>query len=104
MISVENINKILLFLTFALIYSSIVYLIGQKQETELELVISNSLLHDLIVPKSCTVDDGKTDVVCTQSDTLLWSNQSLNGTTHIKVKAPMNIIDFISYLKNGGNI
>lgn len=113
----ENINKMLLFITFALIYSSIIYLIGQKQETEIELDISNSLLNDLIFQKypdgtyisewRDTVKDGHfylekkpfctdknwTDV-CTYPP-LLISNQALNGTTHIRIKTPLSIADII---------
>ena len=111
----EQTNKILLFLTFALIFSSVIYLIGQKQETEIELDISNALINDLVQPRYL---DGtyksqwgwnntnylpKYELIkdcneffqneCIQPT--LLSNQSLNGTTHIKIRVPVNLADII---------
>ncbi len=83
----DNINKILIFLVCALIYSSIIYLIGLKQETEIEITISNSLINDLyLLPNNIT----------------LLNNQTLNESTHLRVKLPVNIADIILASINNG--
>lgn len=113
----KELNKILLFLVFVLVYSSIIYLVGQKQESEIEVSISNAFLIDMISQRYpdgtyksewkpvvedyhaylkkvpfCT-DRNWTDV-CTYPP-IAFSNQSLNGTTYIKAKLPINIVDIV---------
>jgi hypothetical protein len=111
----KDIDKILIFLTFALIYSSIVYITSQT--TEIELDVSNSLIYDLINQK---YDDGTYQrdweynytihnfVLTKECDVrewnncskhIQWNNQTLNSTTHIKVKIPINQIIFFNQLR-----
>lgn len=82
----DNLNKILIFLTFALIYSSIIYIITQKQDTEIEIDISNSLINDIyLIPNNYTS----------------FSNQTLNESTHIRIKAPISVVDImLAYVNN----
>jgi len=120
----KDIDKILLFATFALIVISLVYIASIKQESEIEIDVSNALINDLILNKKYTDGtyasdwtwkytevNGSTGIhyehsftncfeisktnQCTQHIAL--SDQALNGTTHIKIKAPINGLDMLSF-------
>jgi len=126
MIDMKDIDKILLFATFALIVLSLIYVASIKHESEIELDVSNALINDLILNKKYT--DGTyasdwvwryTEVNGTMTDThyehsytscfdisksnqctqhIMLSDQALNGTTHIRIKASINFLDVLSFV------
>ena len=118
----KDINKILIFLTFALIYSSVIYLISQRVEVDIE--VSNALINDMVLNQKYTDgtyasgwhwqytdDNGKMtnlryvyqnnencanmNVTRSCSPHILLSNQTLNGTTHLKISAPFSIVSML---------
>lgn len=122
----QDINKILIFLAFVLVYSSVVYLIGQKQDTEIELTVSNALINDLLINPKYTDGTYKNnwhwktynntskyvyeDVSCFEIETenicqqhTFISDQALNGTTYIRIKTPINFLNIVNFVESRKN-
>lgn len=102
----RDIDKILLFLTLVIIYSSILYMLTIKQDAEIELKVSNSLINDLTHPRIGVYNQsipGNITWEYTDVGAYKFSNQTLNETTYIHIKAQFNILDIIKIIDVAGS-